>query len=661
MCGIAGLVSTLPSRLGPGAEPVLLAMREALRHRGPDDAGLWQDAPADVAERGGCALAFRRLSIIDVEGGHQPLSNEDGSIQIVFNGEVYDHAALAAELRGLGHTFATRTDTEVLVHGWEQWGVGLFERLNGFFDFALWDGRTRQLLLARDRYGKKPLFVGRADGGRTLVFGSELTAVLAHPAIERSVDPVGLQSLFVCDYVASPRSIVRDVLTLEPGTFWLCSVRGSSWDVAVHTWAAPQPPAATLAALSEAAAVDELDARVRAAVERRLVSDVPLGVFLSGGIDSAVVAAYAAELRGPAGIDTFSIGFEDGDFDEAPHARTVAAHLGTRHHERRLAPAASLDLAPSLLARLDQPLADPSILPTTLLCQFAREHVTVALGGDGGDEWFLGYPTYFAHAAGRAVDHLLPTAAQPWLQRAIDRLPTRHGYLALDFKLKRFAAGLGYAGGLRHIAWIGGLEPRRLDMVLHRSVLAELARPTAAPWAPVGDGDTLARLERTWQAVRAIGRDDLDALGDFYGRYYLGDGVLQKVDRASMLNSLEVRAPLLDPQVVALARALPSGSRLRGIQTKRILRKLAARLVPAAIARRPKQGFGPPLAHWLRGPLRPWLEDVLAPARLRRLPWLHADGVRRLVDEHVTLRADHRKPLWALLSFVTWHDRMLGG
>ncbi len=658
MCGIAGWVSTLPTRFAD-ADRTLTRMRDRLTHRGPDDAGNFLDLPENLAKIGGAALGFRRLSIIDLAGGHQPMTNEDGTVWIVFNGEIYNHMELRQELLAAGHVFANHSDTEVLLHGWEQWQEALLPRLNGMFDLGVWDQNRRELLLARDRHGKKPLFVGVLDGGRTLVFGSELSAVAAHPAVQPEVDIHGLASLFTFDYVASPRSLLRHVHTLEPGQFW-------RWQVPTHgaptlqvdTYAGPTRPDERLAHLTDPELLHELDQRLHAAVDRRLMADVPLGIFLSGGIDSSLVAAYAARLRKPVDLDTFSIGFADKRFDESSHARTVAQFLGTRHHERILTPEAALAALPGLLSRMDQPLADPSILPTWFLAQFARERVTVALGGDGGDEWFLGYPTFFAHDVGRLCDLLGITKVQPVLQAVAQRLPTSHGYMSLDFQIKRFIGGLGHEGGMRHITWIGGVATQALPQLLAPDALRALEQPRPSAMAGHHDAQLADQVQDVWRQWRRAGRDDMDALAGLYARFYLGDGVLQKVDRASMLNSLEVRAPLLDPAVVELARALPTRLKLRGRETKRILRILAEKQLPAEIVRRPKRGFAVPIGQWLRGPLRGFLTDALAPARLERLPYLNAVGVQQLVREHLDGRADHRKPLWALLCLTNWTDRL---
>jgi asparagine synthase (glutamine-hydrolysing) len=660
MCGIAGWVSTVPGHFAD-ADRTLTRMRDRLTHRGPDDAGNFLDRPHDIAAQGGAALGFRRLSIIDLSGGHQPMTNEDGTLWIVFNGEIYNHLELREQLLAAGHVFANHSDTEVLLHGWEEWQEALLPRLNGMFDLAIWDQKHRELLLARDRHGKKPLFCGVLDGGRTLIFGSELSAVAAHPAVQPEVDVHGLASLFTFDYVVSPRSLLRNVHTLEPGQFWRWRVpTHGAPTLQVDTYVGPTQPDERLAQLTQSEALRELDVRLRAAVERRLMADVPLGIFLSGGIDSSLVAAYAARLRSPGDLDTFSIGFADKRFDESSHARTVANYLGTRHHERILTPETALAALPDLLSRMDQPLADPSILPTWFLAHFAREHVTVALGGDGGDEWFLGYPTFFAHDVGRLCDIIGLSKASHVLQAVAARLPTSHGYMSLDFQIKRFVSGLGQKDGMRHVTWIGGVPTQNLPQLLSVDALRTLDRPRDAATPGHHDPQLTQQVRDVWQAWRRAGRDDMDALAGLYARFYLGDGVLQKVDRASMLNSLEVRAPLLDPAVVALAHALPTRMKLRGRQTKVILRQLAERQLPAEIVRRPKRGFAVPIGQWLRGPLKGFLTDALAPARVAELPYLNAPGVQQLVQEHLDGRADHRKPLWALLCLTSWTDRLAG-
>lgn len=662
MCGIAGFVSVRPARVGPAMEPVLAAMTAAIAHRGPDDSGAFHDVPPpdQIHYKAACSLGFRRLSIVDLAGGHQPMGNEDGTVHVVFNGEIYNHQSLRQELLAAGHVFATHSDTEVLLHGWEQWGPDLLARCNGMFDLAIWDGRVRQLLLARDRSGKKPLFVAVLDGGDTLVFGSELTAVRRHPGVSRQLDVRGVQSLLALDYVASPRSILADVQQLQPGECWLwqapVATGGDKPQLTTQRWHLPGRVDPALARLTDSEALNELEQRLSAAVERRLMADVPLGVFLSGGIDSSVVTALAARYRPAYQLDTFSVAFADPSFDESQHAATVATHLGTRHHVHLLQPDACLALVPQLLGQLDQPLADPSIVPTYALARFARESVTVALGGDGGDEAWLGYPTF-------AADRLAVLARQSGLDglaapalRLLDRLPVSERNWGLDQQLRRFLTGLTEPTERRHFTWIGGLPLPGVRQLLSQQAHLLLDGPEqgSGPARP----ELAALLASAWDEARHLAPDTQTALGQLYARFYLGDGVLQKVDRATMLVGLEARAPLLDPAVVQLAASLPAHLKLRGRTDKWLLRQLASRLLPRSIVQRKKKGFGVPLAAWLRGPLRDWMQTQLAPNRIARSGLLDQAAVQRVMQDHLLRRADHRKTLWASLSLMAFEDRL---
>lgn len=658
MCGIAGFVTVRPDRAGPAWQPVLTAMQDAIAHRGPDDSGQYFDTPPpeQIAAKGACALGFRRLSIVDLSGGHQPMGNEDGSVQVVFNGEIYNHQDLRRELVALGHTFATHSDTEVLVHGWEAWGEALLSRCNGMFDLAIWDARQRSLLLARDRYGKKPLFVAVADGGDTLVFGSELSAVRRHPAVSQQVSAQGLLSLFALDYVASPWSMLHDVHALQPGELWRWQVQpGAAPQLTRRRWHLHGRVDAALGRLTDSEALDALERTLDAAVDRRLMADVPLGVFLSGGIDSSVVTALAARHRPAHALDTFSIAFEDKSFDESAHADVVARHLGTRHHVQLVDAAECLSLVPELLGKLDQPLADASLIPTYALARFARQTVTVALGGDGGDEAWLGYPTFAAEQVARLAVLGGGRHWSPRLLRLLDRLPVSESNWGLDQQLRRFVSGLSEPTERRHFAWIGGLPLGPAAHLLHPDVRrALLDLPGARELARPGVD---ALLADTWADALALAPDTQTALGHLYGRFYLGDGVLQKVDRATMLVGLEARAPLLDPAVMDLAASLPARMKVRGRSNKWLLRQLAGRLLPASIVARKKKGFGVPLSAWLRGPLRAYLTDQLAPPRLAQTGLLDVAACQRVLDEHLQRKADHRKTLWALLCLVAFVDR----
>ena len=629
MCGITGFIRRdVPDRVD--AE-VLRRMTRALAHRGPDDEGYWS--------QGGAFLGHRRLSIIDVAGGRQPLTSEDGRVVVVLNGEIYNHHDLRRDLLARGHTFRTRSDTEVLVHLWEDEREGMVGRLNGMFAIALWDSRDRTLLLARDRMGKKPLFWGMFGG--EVVFGSELRALLQHPAVPRDVDPSALYRYLTLDYVPTPSSILKGVHKVEAGGYVLWS-EGVAREGRFTDLRVPPQPMRVRAPEAAAMVWDTLCQATR----RRLESEVPLGVFLSGGLDStAVVAAMAAEVP-PSQIHTFTIGFDDPSFDESGPARAVARHFGTDHHERTLDGDEALRLVGDVAGLADEPLADPSILPTHLLAKFARGDVTVALSGDGGDELFFGYPTFRADWAGQQGARMLPRSVRArWLPWMASLLPVSDRNWSLPFTLERFVRGLRFGRYERHFAWIGGFAPEDALAVLSPDVAAGTG--AASAWYP--DCDAHLRACEGWPPLRT--------LAYLYCKMYLGDGVLAKVDRASMAVGLEVRSPFLDAEMVRLAFALPPGLSLSGGTTKALLRRMLATRVPASIVRRPKKGFGVPMARWLRNELRPLVLEHLAPRKVAREGFFRPEVVSRIVGEHLAGRADWRKELYSLLVFELWLSR----
>jgi asparagine synthase (glutamine-hydrolysing) len=625
MCGICGIVE----RGGPVDTEALARMTAAIRHRGPDDDGF--HVTSDDAGPG-VGLGFRRLSIIDVEGGHQPLSNEDRTVWIVFNGEIYNFRALRADLERRGHRFATNTDTEVIVHLYEELGPRCVEQLNGMFALAIWDDRNRRLVLARDRFGKKPLYYAETPGGG-LLFGSELKALREHPQCPRELDDESLSQYLALEYVPSPRSILRGVRKV-PAAHVLTWQEGAIateryWDL---PFGDPHDE-------SDEELVEEFRRLFRGAVERRLMSDVPLGAFLSGGIDSSAVVAMMAELLPRGNVKTFSIGFTERSFDESSHARLVADRFGTDHHEHLFTPEAMANLLPEVAAFVDEPFADASILPTYLLSRFTREQVTVALGGDGGDELLAGYPTFPADVAARL--YYVPRVVHERLVLPLgDRLPVSTANFSLDFKVKRFLRGARLPEELRHTAWLGAFtadEQARL-----------LVGGSRDPYASV-------------RAVTAdsTGRDAVQRLVYLYARTYLEDDILVKVDRASMATSLEVRAPFLDVELVEFLGRVPSNLKLRRFQTKRLLKRAMRGVLPDEIIDRPKKGFGIPVAAWLKGEFREALQDELSPERIRRQGLFDAVEVTRLVTEHLDGRRDHRKALWALFMFQLWHRTWL--
>lgn len=623
MCGIVGFVN----RGGEVADRELLSrMTATLAHRGPDGEGIFCEGPA--------GLGHRRLSIIDVGGGTQPMSNEDGSIWVTFNGEIYNDPQLRARLLDRGHLFRTDCDTESLVHLYEEYGPDFATHLNGMFALAIWDIPRQRLVLARDRMGQKPLFHAELPNGG-FVFGSEPKALLVHPEVHRRLDPQGLTRYLFYEYIPAPHSIWEGMKKLPPAHVL---VREAGISSITRFWESPEPGGEVLP-FEEAASRFWDD--FRGAVGRHRRSDVPLGVFLSGGVDSSSVAAALTELEPSRNIRTFSIGFEDRSFDESEHARAVARHLGTDHHERTFSPETVMELLPQVSDWLDEPFGDASILPTHLLSRFARGEVTVALGGDGADELLAGYPTFPAERASMLFRRL-PKAARTLAGVAVGKLPVDHGNISLDFKLKQFIRGASEPSALAHQRWLGSFSGPELGRVLvNLGGLDVEAEHLARASGLARDTDPLTRSLRLYQDT------------------YLPDDILAKVDRASMACGLEVRAPFLDAELVDSIQRLPSSYKYGRGLTKRLLKRACRDRLPPSILARPKKGFGIPVARWLRGPLAPLMNSLLAPERLKRQGLFHQDEVARRVGEHLAGVRDHRKPLWTLLMFQLWYDRWL--
>jgi asparagine synthase (glutamine-hydrolysing) len=615
VCGICGIVR----RDGQAVEPaVLAAMRDTMTHRGPDSAGAVLSAPA--------GLAARRLAIIDLEGGDQPIANEDGRVVVVQNGEIYNHAELRAELEAAGHRFRTaHSDTEVLVHLYEQHGPRFAERLRGMFAIAVWDGDRRRLVLARDRFGIKPLYYREAPD---FAFASELKALRRLPGFAAEVDLDALEAFLAFNAIHGPRTIFRGVRKLPPGHLLVLEAGA----VRLERYADVRPASTHRTEPWEALAA-ELRERLRDSVRAHLVADVPVGVLLSGGIDSSALAALAA-TETPGRVATFSIGFAERSFSELELARTIAARYGTDHHDLVLAPDAA-ELLPEIAAAFDEPFADSSALPTYLVSRLAAEHVKVALSGEGGDELFGGYETYvadlLAQRAGPAARALSPLA---------ERLPSGSGRVPLDYKLKRFTRAAHLPPLERHHGW---------KEIFSSEARAELLRPDRR-----GRDDPLGVYRDRWRETAAA--DPLARLQDVDRAIYLVDDLLVKTDRMSMAHSLELRVPFLDTVVADFAMALPPAARVRGFAKKRLLRAAVEPLVGRAIARGRKKGFSLPAAAWLRGELEPFCRDVLSPERLRRQGYFEPAAVTRLIDEHVARREDNSRQLWGLMSFSLWLD-----
>jgi asparagine synthase (glutamine-hydrolysing) len=622
MCGICGVAGGDPA----GGRELVRKMCSAMIHRGPDDEG---EVHVD-----GVTLGMRRLSIIDLEGGHQPVHNEDSMVWVVQNGEIYNHLELREQLLEAGHSFLTQSDTEVLVHGYEEWGEELVGHLNGMFAFALLDRGRGVVLLARDRMGIKPLHY--AIDGRRLVFASELKALLRDLALRSGVDPVALDDYLAYEFVPSPRSIVLGVNKLQPGHTLTWSLEDGTHRLRRY-WAPELNPYGTGRRRSLDEECDELRAVLRESVRKELISDVPLGVFLSGGIDSSAVTAMMTQLGGD--VKSFSVGFTERSFDEAPYARQVARHLGTEHHELTLEPAMLLGLIPRLPTLLDEPLGDASIIPTYLLSAFTRRHVKVALGGDGGDELFAGYPTLQAHRLAGYYLRAPRLIREGLVEPVVRRLPVSRNNLSLDFRAKRFVGGARYPVAERHQRWMGSFAAEERAALLSRDVREHVSR---------NRGNALVDDARSLDPLNQVLLMDM--------RMYLENDILVKLDRASMMASLEGRVPLLNNDFVAYVTHLPLSMKLRGLRSKFLLKRALRGVLPDNILNRPKKGFGIPVAHWFRGPLKEQMLSVLSPERMERQGYFDPATVGRLIQDHLGGRRDNRKQLWTLFAFELWHD-----
>ena len=630
MCGITGWANLNPRALPlDGAQELLHSMCERMVHRGPDSEGLFVT--------NGCALGMRRLAIIDLVTGEQPVFNEDRSVAVILNGEIYNYRELRADLEKHGHSFRSASDTEVLPHLYEQYGDDMVTRLNGMFAFALWDEKRRRLLIARDRFGEKPLYWGVFEN--TLLFASEPKVLLAHPSVRPSLDLQALREYLSFDYIPAPLSIYEGInklpaahkLTLEDGKvtvehYWRLSYRKKE----------PVP--------SEQEAAEHLLELLADSVRMRLVSDVPLGVLLSGGVDSSSIAALAVRSSSEA-VKTFSISFAESSFDESRYARGVAKFLGTDHHEERLSSNLAANLVSEIGSWMDEPFSDPSLVPTYLLSRFTRRHVTVALGGDGGDELFGGYPMYSGHRWAEVYRHVPARLRNKVIEPLVRLLPVKTKNLSFDYKALRFVTGANYDPVSRHHVWFGSFTPHEQELLLTRSVLEKT------------DGDIYrdARL----MADECEDDDIVTRMQSVDTRLYLAEDILTKVDRASMAVSLEVRAPFLDPRVAEFAASLPCNYKLRRQKTKYILKRAVAGIVPPFVTRRGKKGFGVPVAEWLKFKLRPLARDLLSPERVRRAGVFDPVYVSRLQDEHERGIANHRKLLWTLLMFELWHESFI--
>lgn len=632
MCGISGVVL---SRGQVDPENVV-RMRDALTHRGPDDKGLYV--------KGGAGLGFRRLSIIDLSAdGAQPMCNEDGTLWLVYNGEIYNYASLREELLTRGHQFRSQTDSEVVIHAFEEWGEQCLDRFNGMFAFALWDEKQQKLFAARDRLGVKPFFYYE-DAGK-LIFGSELKAILEYPDLELQADEGALSDFFSVNYIPPPRTPFRNIRALPPGN-WLSWKDGQSrehkyWDVQLR------PGNGHHAA--EAEIIEELVERISDAVRKRLVADVPLGAFLSGGLDSSAVVHFMRR-HVQHSLKTFSVRFEDPSYDEGPYAREIAQSLQTEHYEVTCTPQDLVSTFEKSVRHADDLTADLSNVPLYLVSRLAVEHVKVVLSGDGGDEIFLGYPIY---QADRWAEHYrrLPL----WLHRFIvnpmvQALPTSTAKLSFEYKARKFVEGARRPPAQAHFSW--------------RTIFTEEEKRA------LFTGDFAAAVSDhlssdVWEELFASCANGSYLENGVYSDYktFLAGSILPKVDTMSMANSLEARTPFLDYELVEFMAQVPTAMKMRGFKTKHLFKQAMRPLLPARIVDRKKAGFHTPLPGWFRTELRAWVDEILSPERITSTGRLNSANVQRLKAEHFQGRANHAFKLWGLMNFVVWHDnygRFLG-
>jgi asparagine synthase (glutamine-hydrolysing) len=628
MCGIYGYLS----HHADVDRRILEAMGATLRHRGPDDEGemIGEDGDASVG------FGHQRLSIIDLSAaGRQPMSNRDGSIWITFNGEIYNFRILREELERKGYQFKSNSDTEVIIHLYQELGIRCLERLNGMFAFALWDRHEKTLFLARDRIGKKPLHYALSGDG--IVFASELKALLAHPSVPREIDLRSLNRYLTYEYIPAPDTIFKGIKKLEPGHYLLYRQGATElvqyWDIPITD----NP----MGYKTEAEYVEDLRERLDRAVKSRLVADVPVGLFLSGGLDSGMIAAMAT--RANSKLECFSIGFDEPSFDESRYAREVARALNAEHQLMIFNTREMLDIIHKLPDILDEPMADASVLPTYLLSKFASQRVKVALSGDGGDELFAGYPTYQAHKLITYYDSL-PAFFKTALRTVAFRLPVSHNNISTEFKIKQFLKGAGVASEIRFFIWMGAFTDAEKKGLLSDEVKSELRSHNT--YEDIFNYISKSKLTKDMERILYLSM-----------KLYLQDDLLVKVDRTSMANSLEVRCPLLDYEFIEFVCSLPMFYKLNGLKTKYLFKKAATGLLPASIIRRPKKGFGIPVSRWLCGELKDLMMSHLNQETIERQGLFDWTFVKSLMDAHLTRRADHRKLLWPLIVFQIWYAR----
>lgn len=628
MCGIVG-VHYFDLKRSVEAEH-LMAMNDALTHRGPDDAG--------HHIFGHVGIAMRRLSIIDLATGHQPMFSDDKSIAVVFNGEIYNFKEIRSDLIKKGYSFRTHSDTEVFIHAYQEYGDSFIERFNGMFGFAIWDDRQKRLLLGRDRIGVKPLYFYKDS--HIFAFASEIKALMQYPEISREVNPTGLSQFLTFEYTMAPQTMLKNVYKLKPGhllvvkdnqvaekIFWKPRVQKKDW--------------------TEDDAIRALRSELSKAIQRRLISDVPLGAFLSGGVDSSIIVGLMSQMQSKP-VKTFSIAFEDKSYDESSYARLVANKFKTDHHEFKLEvnPANFLD---DFVRYLDEPVGDVSLFPTFLVSRAARSHVTVSLSGDGGDELFGGYDTYLANRMARTYQRVVPAWGQRAMAAVAQQLTPREAKKGFVNRVKRFTEGLNQPAGIQQYRWMTFLNQIERNQLFSRDFQAQFKNDEV--YSPLIEKFVLA--DPSWEPLAQQSWVDIQV--------YLPEDILAKVDITSMDNSLEVRVPFLDFNMVELALSFPDKFRINGSERKYILKKAFEDILPKDILTRKKEGFSIPLKNWIKNELKSAMMDILDPREIREQGFFNWNYIQKLIEQHHQGIQNHAHKLWCLMVFQMWHRKFING
>ncbi len=629
MCGICG-IANYKSDVQVDRK-LLISMRDSLIHRGPDDEG--------VLLEGNVGLGHRRLSIIDLSTGAQPIHNENSTCWIIFNGEIYNYLELKEDLMISGHQFYTKGDAEILIHLYEECGENMLIKINGMFAFAIWDSQKQQILIARDRIGQKPIYYTLTN--EAFLFASELKALLRHPSVNREIDLLSLSKYLTYEYVPAPHTILRGVNKLQPGHHLRYQIDTRAVSIKKY-WDIPLSEDA-ISYMSEEDYTEELIMLLRDSVRFRLISDVPIGVFLSGGIDSSLITALAAQMTDK--LQTFTIGFDESSFDESQYATEIANTFSTDHHSEILDLTKAYTLLPEIINYLDEPLADASIIPTFLLSRFTAKFVKVALGGDGGDELFAGYPTYQAL---KLINYynILPKEIRAFIHRIAAKLPVSHNNISFDFKIKQLLRGAGVSPEIMFFLWMGSFNVQEKRNLLQPGVLNIIKHGN--PFEDLFMYLNQSNLNEPFNRSLFLSM-----------KMYLQDDVLVKVDRASMANSLEVRAPFLDHRFVEFAAKLVPEYKLNRLTTKYLLKKAAIKLIPKHIVKRKKKGFGIPIAKWICEDMKQIFYEYLSKERIVKEGIFNYHFVERLMNDHLSRKKNNRKLLWTLLIFQMWKERWI--